>query len=64
MINDRLKQRVIDFIDETIQRKIRKEHLKKLNNLRDKYIFKDISTKEVIEDIKYILIIENIKGGD
>ncbi len=61
MITERLKQRVIDFIDETIQRKIRKEHLKKLNNLRDKYIFKDISTKEVIEDIKYILIIENIK---
>lgn len=61
MINDRLKQKVIDFIDDTIQRKIRKEQLKKLNNLRDKYIFKDISTKEVIEDIKYILIIENIK---
>ena len=64
MITERLKQRVIDFIDDTIQRKIRKEHLKKLNNLRDKYIFKDISTKEVIEDIKYILIIENIKGLD
>ena len=64
MITERLKQRVIDFIDETIQRKIRKEHLKKLNNLRDKYIFKDISTKEVIEDIKYILIIENVKGLD
>lgn len=64
MITETLKQRVIDFIDETIQRKIRKEHLKKLNNLRDKYIFKDISTKEVIEDIKYILIIENIKGLD
>ena len=61
MITERLKQRVIDFIDDTIQRKIRKEHLKRLNNLRDKYIFKDISTKEVIEDIKYILIIENIK---
>jgi hypothetical protein len=61
MINDRLKQKVIDFIDDTIQRKIRKEHLKRLNNLRDKYIFKDISTNEVIEDIKYILIIENIK---
>lgn len=64
MINDRLKQKVIDFIDETIERKIRKEHLKKLNNLRDKYIFKDISTNEVIEDIKYILIIENVKGQD
>jgi hypothetical protein len=64
MITERLKQRVIDFIDDTIQRKIRKEHLKKLNNLRDKYIFKDISTNEVIEDIKYILIIENIKGQD
>ena len=64
MITERLKQRVIDFIDDTIQRKIRKEHLKKLNNLRDKYIFKDISTKEVIEDIKYILIIENVKGLD
>jgi len=64
MITERLKQRVIDFIDDTIQRKIRKEHLKKLNNLRDKYIFKDISTNEVIEDIKYILIIENIKEGD
>jgi hypothetical protein len=64
MITETLKQRVIDFIDETIQRKIRKEHLKKLNNLRDKYIFKDISTNEVIEDIKYILIIENIKGQD
>jgi hypothetical protein len=64
MITETLKQRVIDFIDETIQRKIRKEHLKKLNNLRDKYIFKDISTNEVIEDIKYILIIENIKGLD
>jgi hypothetical protein len=58
MITERLKQRVIDFIDDTIQRKIRKEHLKKLNNLRDKY------TNEVIEDIKYILIIENIKGQD
>jgi hypothetical protein len=64
MITERLKQRVIDFIDDTIQRKIRKEQVKKLNNLRDKYIFKDISTKEVIEDIKYILIIENIKGQD
>jgi hypothetical protein len=64
MIAERLKQRVIDFIDDTIQRKIRKEQVKKLNNLRDKYIFKDISTKEVIEDIKYILIIENIKGQD
>lgn len=61
MINDRLKQKVIDFIDETIERKIRKEHYKRLDKLRDKYIFKDISTNEVIEDIKYILIIENIK---
>lgn len=61
MINDRLKQKVINFIDETIERKIRKEHLKRLNNLREKYIFKDISTNEVIEDIKYLLIIENIK---
>ena len=61
MINDRLKQRVIDFIDETIDRKIRKEHLKKLNNLRNKYIFKDVSHDEVIEDVKYLLIIENIK---
>lgn len=61
MITETLKQRVIDFIDKTIERKIRKEHYKKLNKLRDKYIFTDISTKEVIDDIKYLLIIENIE---
>lgn len=57
MVNEKNKAEVINFIDnlkDTFFRKLYKSQEIQLNNLRSKYIYKDISTGEFIEDVRYL----------
>jgi hypothetical protein len=57
MISDKNKIQLIHFIDdikEVFASKISSIDDMKLNNLRKKYIYKDISKVEFIEDVKYL----------
>jgi hypothetical protein len=57
MIQEKNKQELINFIDnlkETFFEKLYKSQQVQLNNLRNKYVYKDISVSELIEDVKYL----------
>ena len=57
MVKEKNKQELINFIDDlkdTFFEKLYKSQQIQLNNLRNKYIYKDISVSELIEDVKYL----------
>jgi hypothetical protein len=57
MIKEKNKQELINFIDDlkdTFFEKLYKSQQVQLNNLRNKYVYKDISVAELIEDVKYL----------
>jgi hypothetical protein len=57
MVKEKNKQELINFIDnlkETFFEKLYKSQQVQLNNLRNKYVYKDISVSELIEDVKYL----------
>ena len=57
MIKEKNKQELINFIDDlkdTFFEKLYKSQQVQLNNLRNKYVYKDISVSELIEDVKYL----------
>ena len=57
MIKEKTKLELINFIDDlkdTFFEKLYKSQQVQLNNLRNKYVYKDISESELIEDIKYL----------
>lgn len=57
MVKEKTKQELINFIDDlkdTFFDKLYKSQKIELNNIRNKYIYKDISTIELIEDVKYL----------
>lgn len=57
MIKEKNKQELINFIDDlkdNFFEKLYKSQQVQLNNLRNKYVYKDISVSELIEDVKYL----------
>ena len=57
MVKEKNKQELINFIDnlkDTFFEKLYKSQQVQLNNLRNKYVYKDISVSELIEDVKYL----------
>lgn len=57
MVKEKNKQELINFIDnlkETFFEKLYKSQQVQLNNLRNKYVYKDISVSELIEDVEYL----------
>jgi hypothetical protein len=60
MINDELKQYIIDYIDDIKKDLYFFEHQSELNNMRLKYIFKDISKDEVKADHDRLIKIRQI----
>ena len=60
MINDKMKQSVIDYIDTIKENYYYFEHQKELNNIRLKYIFKDISKDELKADVDRLIKIRQI----
>lgn len=57
MVKEKNKQELINFIDDlkdTFFDKLYKSQKIELNNIRNKYIYKDISTIEFIEDAKFL----------
>ena len=60
MINDNLKQYIIDYIDNIKKDLYYFENKKELNSLRLKYIFKDISNDEFKADYDRLIQIKQI----
>jgi len=60
MINDKMKQSVINYIDTIKENYYYFEHQKELNNIRLKYIFKDISKDELKADVDRLIKIRQI----
>ena len=60
MINDNLKQYIIDYIDAIKKDLYYFENQKELNSLRLKYIFKDISNDEFKADYDRLIQIKQI----
>jgi len=60
MINDNLKQYIIDYIDAIKKNLYYFENQKELNSLRLKYIFKDISNDEFKADYDRLIQIKQI----
>lgn len=57
MVKEKNKQELINFIDDlkdTFFDKLYKSQQVQLNNLRNKYIYKDVSVSELIEDVKFL----------
>lgn len=54
MINDALKLSVIDFIDSLIPYLETTIYLTDLQKLREKYIYKDISSNDYNQDIQFL----------
>jgi len=57
MIKEKNKQELINFIDDlkdTFFDKLYKSQKVELTNIRNKYIYKDVSTIELIEDVKLL----------
>ena len=57
MVKEKNKLELINFIDnlkDTFFKKLDKNQELKLKNLRKKYIYKDISVADFIEDVKYL----------
>ena len=50
MINDELKQYIIDFIDGITDKLYYHKHEAELSRLRKKYIYKDICREELVQD--------------
>jgi hypothetical protein len=65
MVREKTKQELINFIDDlkdTFFDKLYKSQKVELNNIRSKYVYKDISESEFIEDAKLLKKIdEDIK---
>ena len=57
MIKEKTKQELINFIDDlkdTFFDKLYKSQKVELNNIRNKYIYKDISESELIKDVLFL----------
>jgi hypothetical protein len=57
MVKEKNKQELINFIDDlkdTFFEKLYKSQQVQLNNLRNKYVYKDVSVSELIEDVKFL----------
>jgi NADPH-dependent 7-cyano-7-deazaguanine reductase QueF len=54
------KMWVIDFIDYISEKLYHEDYKKELNSIRNKYIFKDISHKDFITDIKRLKQIKEV----
>ena len=50
MINDELKEWIIDYIDDIKKQFYYHNHEVELNRIRNKYIYKDVSKQELTED--------------
>lgn len=54
MVKDNHKQKLINQIDNLKEHLFKSIHDRDLNNLRKKYIYKDISLGEFIKDVNYL----------
>lgn len=57
MVKEKTKQELINFIDDlkdTFFDKLYKSQKVELNNIRNKYIYKDISESELIKDVLFL----------
>lgn len=57
MVKEKTKQELINFIDDlkdTFFDKLYKSQKIELNNIRNKYIYKDISESELIKDVLFL----------
>jgi hypothetical protein len=65
MVREKTKQELINFIDDlkdTFFDKLYKSQKVELNNIRSKYVYKDISESELIKDVLFLKKIdEDIK---
>jgi hypothetical protein len=61
MKQDKAKIKVISFIDKIEDKFIHTLYERELRQLRNKYIFKDISNAELIKDINYLKELNTIK---
>lgn len=59
-INENWKLWVIDFVDYLTQKLYHEEYKRELNSIRSKYIFKDISEKDFLIDIKRLKQIKEV----